>query len=104
MNSIPDTADKRIMEKLSQVIDPELGVNIVDLGLVYLVSYDGEIAKVEMTLTTPGCPMHDMMVGGVERALKDLPEVKGTDVKVVWNPPWSPQKMSDKAKASLGYI
>lgn len=104
MANIPETLEARIMEQLLNVYDPELGVNIVDLGLVYHVAYEEGIAKVEMTLTTPGCPMHDMMVGGVERALKDIPDIQGTDVKVVWSPPWSPKQMSDKAKESLGYI
>lgn len=89
---------------LKQVYDPELGVNIMDLGLVYdLRSKEGEV-YVRMTLTTPGCPMHDTIIGGVERALRELPEVRSVKVDLVWNPPWSPEMMSDEAKEHLGYF
>ena len=93
----------RMMERLGEVYDPELGINIVDLGLVFDVRYNEGGAHVVMTLTTPGCPMHDMMVGGVERALKELPEVRSVQVEVVWEPRWTPHMMSDKAKDELGF-
>ncbi|AOZ91510.1 metal-sulfur cluster assembly factor [Paenibacillus crassostreae] len=93
-----------ITECLKEVYDPELGVNIVDLGLVYDIQFvDGNVTIV-MTLTTPGCPMHDTIVGGVRRALDTLPEVLSVDVKVVWEPAWSPHLMSDEAKEDLGYM
>ncbi|PZD95743.1 hypothetical protein DNH61_13780 [Paenibacillus sambharensis] len=91
------------MSCLEHVYDPELGVNIVDLGLVYGVQVQDEgRVKVQMTLTTPGCPMHDMMTRSVERAAEELPGVSSVMVEVVWEPAWSPQMMSDKAKAQLG--
>lgn len=92
-----------MMEQLKLVYDPELGVNVVDLGLIYdLEETDGDIA-IRMTLTTPGCPMHDTIAGGVERALRHMEGVKSVNVEVVWNPPWSPERMSDAAKQQLGF-
>ncbi|MEX2416114.1 MAG: metal-sulfur cluster assembly factor [Paenibacillaceae bacterium] len=93
-----------LKECLRQVYDPELGINIVDLGLVYeIIEQDGHV-QVRMTLTTPGCPMHDTIADGVERALMELPEVQSVKVDIVWQPAWSPAHMSDKAKQQLGYI
>ncbi|MNP08393.1 hypothetical protein D3C76_1004600 [compost metagenome] len=93
-----------IMECLKEVYDPELGVNIVDLGLIYDLQFVEGKVTIVMTLTTPGCPMHDMIVGGVERALETLPEVLSVAVEVVWEPAWSPALMSDEAKQDLGYM
>src|SRR5690606_23288649 len=94
-----------ILEQLKLVYDPELGVNVVDLGLIYDIDMKQEgLIHIRMTLTTPGCPMHDTIAGGVERALKGLPGVQSVQVEVVWSPPWSPEKMSDEAKEQLGYF
>ncbi len=93
-----------LRECLRQVYDPELGVNIVDLGLVYEVEEQDGHVQVRMTLTTPGCPMHDMITSGVERALIELPEVQSVKVDIVWQPAWSPAQMSDAAKQQLGYL
>ncbi len=94
-----------IMEQLKLVYDPELGVNVVDLGLIYGVDQDHDgIVTVTMTLTTPGCPMHDTIAGGVERALTGLPGVTAVNANVVWSPPWTPDKMSDEAKEQLSYF
>lgn len=95
---------EEVLVILSSVIDPELGVNIVDLGLVYDVQFENGRVYVQMTLTTPGCPLHETMVGGVKSALRAVPEVKDIEVDVVWSPPWTPVKMSDKAKHILGYV
>ncbi|OGX61526.1 MAG: FeS assembly SUF system protein, partial [Paenibacillus sp. RIFOXYA1_FULL_44_5] len=92
-----------LLEYLKDVYDPELGVNIIDLGLVYeLTEQEGNV-YVQMTLTTPGCPMHDTMIDGVKRRLQQLPDIHSVQVDLVWNPPWSPERMSDEAKAQLGY-
>jgi metal-sulfur cluster biosynthetic enzyme len=96
--------DTAIRERLTEVYDPELGVNIIDLGLVYDVEFQEGNVLIRMTLTTPGCPMHDTLVGGVERALKTLPSVQSVKVDVVWEPAWSPERMSADAKEHLGYI
>lgn len=93
-----------IREKLKEVYDPELGINIVDLGLIYDIRVDDGVVQIVMTLTTPGCPMHTAIVNGVKRALEPMPEVKSVDVDVVWDPPWTPAHMSKEAKEFLGYF
>ncbi len=88
---------------LENVIDPELGIDIVNLGLVYDVELDDEgLATVTMTLTSMGCPLGPVIVDQVKTALSELPEVKSTNVNIVWNPPWSKDKMSRYAKLALG--
>jgi metal-sulfur cluster biosynthetic enzyme len=92
-----------VREGLKHVYDPEIGINIVDLGLVY----DAEIAEsgdvlVIMTLTSMGCPLGPVIVQEVQNALKDFEGVGEIDVKIVWSPPWSPALMSDDAKDELG--
>ena len=92
------TADT-VRAALYDVIDPELGFNIVDLGLVYDIGIDGGIVDIRMTMTTPGCPAQDYIVGGVERRLAEVEGVTGVFVSVVWSPAWSPRRMSLAAKA-----
>jgi len=88
---------------LENVIDPELGIDIVNLGLVYDVELDDEgVATVTMTLTSMGCPLGPVIVDQVNTALNELPEVKSTNVNIVWNPHWSKDKMSRYAKMALG--
>ncbi len=90
--------------QLESVFDPELGVNLVDLGLVYgLDVKDGEV-HVEMTLTTPGCPMSDSMPDAVERALLLIPGVSRVSVDLVWEPPWEPEMMAERARRELGWM
>lgn len=92
-----------MMAALENVIDPELGVDIVNLGLVYDVALTDEgVAFVTMTLTSIGCPMGPMIVDQVRTALGELPEVKEIEVNVVFNPPWSRDNMSRYAKIALG--
>lgn len=92
-----------IMNALEQVIDPELGIDIVNLGLVYGVDLD-ENGKctVTMTLTTIGCPLGGIISDQIKAALADIPEVKETEVNIVWNPPWTKDRMSRYAKIALG--
>ena len=88
---------------LENVIDPELGIDIVNLGLVYNAELlDEGVAKVTMTLTSMGCPMGPQIVANIEQELKELPEVKDTVVDIIWNPPWSRDNMSRYAKIALG--
>lgn len=95
--------EESMMGALENVIDPELGIDIVNLGLVYGVHLDEDgNAGVEMTLTSMGCPMGPQIVEQVETALGELPEVKETEVNIVWNPPWGKDKMSRYAKIALG--
>ncbi|MGH7100898.1 MAG: metal-sulfur cluster assembly factor [Acetobacteraceae bacterium] len=88
-----------VREALHDVIDPELGFNIVDLGLIYEIGIEGGIVDVAMTMTTPGCPAEGYIVSAVEQRSADIPGVSGIFVNVVWTPPWSPKRMSPLAKA-----
>ena len=85
--------EAEVLEMLRQVIDPELGQNIVDLGLIYSVAIAGPKVSVTMTLTTPGCPMHESICAGVHNALLCLPGVDDAEVELVWDPPWHPSMM-----------
>lgn len=91
-----------IRQLLREVYDPELGVNIVDLGLVYEIRNDDGDVYVRMTLTTPGCPLHDTIVSAAEQLLEGQPGVRSVKVDIVWDPPWSPDMMSEEAKRQLG--
>ncbi len=94
---------ENIMGALELVIDPELGIDIVNLGLVYDLDLDEEgNLTVTMTLTAMGCPLAGTIVEQVKRSVEDLPEVKSTEVNIVWNPPWNKDMMSRYAKIALG--
>lgn len=89
---------------LKEVYDPELGVNIVDLGLVYELREEPDLIYVKMTLTTPGCPLHDTIVGAVKWMLQERTGKPRVDVDMVWEPRWTPGRMSEEAKDMLGYF
>lgn len=95
---------KSIMEKLKNVPDPELGISIVDLGLVYDVKIDKGNVRVIMTLTTMGCPLFDLIERPIKEELKKIKEVKNIDVELTFEPPWSPEKMSKQARINLGFF
>ena len=103
----PEEVEKiktRILESLEQVIDPELGSDIVNLGLIYEIRFDetnGE-TEIDMTLTTMGCPLADLLTDQIYDAMSDVPEVTKTDVKLVWYPAWTVEKMSRYARIALG--
>jgi len=101
MNATP-LNDELVLETLRQVIDPELAVNIVDLGLVYSIHFTAGKLTVTMTLTTPGCPMHDSIADGVRNILLTLDGVTEVEVEVVWDPPWHPSMMTDVGRAMTG--
>ena len=86
---------------LAGVVDPELGIDIVELGLVYRVEADDRVVSVLMTLTTPGCPLHDVLVEGVERALT-RPGGPRVDVEVTFDPPWDPDRIGQAGLRELG--
>lgn len=92
-----------VTELLHEVIDPELGINIVDLGLVYGVQVEDETAHITMTLTTPGCPLSAYLQDAIEDCLWGAPGVEQVAVRIVWDPPWAPEKMSAAAKHALGW-
>lgn len=101
MNAIAPN-ETTLLDALRQVIDPEIGCNLVDLGLIYDVSITGTKAKVTMTLTTPGCPMHESLCAGVQAALLGLDGVEDAEVELVWNPPWHPAMMTELGRAQAG--
>jgi len=93
-----------IIAALQGVNDPEVGVNIVDLGLVYSTEIDGDKVRIVMTMTTPACPMHSYLTQEVRAAIMDRFEgISGVNVDLVWDPPWSPRMISAKGKRQLGW-
>jgi len=94
-----------IVDALKEIYDPEIPVNIYDLGLIYdvAVSPDAD-AVVTMTLTTPHCPVAESMPGEVELRVLSVPGVRDAEVKLVWDPPWDPSKMTDEARLELGML
>ena len=94
-----------VIAALKEIYDPEIPVNIYDLGLIYGVDIDADNhALVTMTLTTPHCPVAESMPGEVELRVGAVPGVGSAEVNLVWDPPWDPQKMSDEAKLELGML
>jgi FeS assembly SUF system protein len=95
----------RIVEALRQIFDPEIPVNIYDLGLVYRLEVDEDgHAHIEMTLTAPGCPVAQSFPGSVESAVRTVPGVSDATVELVWDPPWTPDRMTEAAKLQLGML
>ena len=91
-----------IREAMKQVDDPELGINVVDLGLLYGVSMDeGGAVTLEMTLTSMGCPLTDQIIADVRKYVEPLDGVTSVDVNWVWDPPWGPDKMTDDGKLMM---
>jgi len=100
--SADDLTTDRVLDELKNVYDPELGINIVDLGLVYDVAItDGDV-HIEYALTTMGCPIGPLIEEQMNAILTQLPGVRAVDAEMVLRPPWSPEMMSDEAKAALG--
>lgn len=91
-----------MLDALKQVIDPELFVNIVDLGLVYSIQLEADKVQVEMTLTSPACPAGPQLVQQAKMAIEKLDGVKEATIKLVLSPPWSPDRMTDEARDQLG--
>ncbi len=93
-----------VIDALYNVIDPELNMNIVDLGLVYRAEVtEGNIAEVDFTLTYPGCPLLDVIASDIESNVRSRTDVADVRVQVVWNPPWDQNRMSENARLMLGY-
>jgi metal-sulfur cluster biosynthetic enzyme len=98
------STEEMVTEALREnVIDPEIGINVVDLGLVYGIDIQNGVAEVTMTLTTPACPLGPIIESEVHDALRDVPGVSEAKVNLVWVPPWGPDKMSEDAKLELGF-
>ncbi|MBP1656808.1 MAG: hypothetical protein H6Q31_1409 [Bacteroidetes bacterium] len=95
--------EAQVYEALKQCYDPEIPVNVVDLGLIYDVKIIDAWVGVKMTLTTPGCGMSGMIAQDVKNRVMRLPGVKEADVRIVWEPAWTPERMSPEAKKRLGF-
>lgn len=101
---VPIPSDDAVREALRQVDDPEAGMNIVDLGLIYSVEVGAASVNVEMTMTTAACPMADMIIEQVRSAIAAIvPDGTAVDVRLVWDPPWTPDKMTGIAKEHFGW-
>lgn len=101
--SDPQTAE-RALDALRAVVDPEMGMDVVELGLVYCVSASDQSLRVEMTMTSATCPMADAIVRDAQAVLgQSMPQLREIDVELVWDPPWTPAMMSDEARAFFGW-
>ena len=99
-----DITQEQVMEVLKTVVDPEVGLNLVDLGLIYGVDItEDEIITITMTLTTKGCPMHEMMLSSAKRTLQNQLPAKEVNINLVWEPAWTPERLSPEAKKKLGH-
>jgi len=103
--SLPITVtEDAVRAALRQVDDPEVGMNVVDLGLVYRIAVTSERIDVDMTMTTPACPMGDMILDAAHEAIRDVaPDDAQIEVHLVWDPPWDPSKMSEQAREHFGW-
>lgn len=101
----PEQLQEQILEALRNIYDPEIPVNIYDLGLIYALDVNPEgSVKLQMTLTAPGCPVAQTFPATVESAVRAVPGVKDAEVELVWEPPWSSERMSDAARLQLGML
>jgi len=104
-DSTPKSLEDRVVDKIRLVYDPEIPVNVYELGLIYTVRADetSKKAHVEMTLTSPQCPAAEQIPVDVKLRVEELDEVEEAQVDIVWDPPWGPEKMSEYAKLELGF-
>jgi len=96
--------ERLITENLKQIYDPEIPMNIVDLGLIYGFEWQGDDVTLKMTLTAPGCPVAGILAEEVKNAIEKVPEIHGAKVDLIWDPPWTPERMSEFAKRQFGYM
>lgn len=98
-----EPCDPELLAALQRVVDPEIGLDVVALGLVYRAERVGNQARVTMTMTSPACPLHEAIVEDARAALAAVPGIEGVDVDLVFDPPWGPDRMSTEAKHRLGW-
>ncbi|HEX6313852.1 MAG TPA: metal-sulfur cluster assembly factor [Gemmatimonadaceae bacterium] len=98
-----ELTEDQVRLALRKVKDPEIGLNIVDLGLIYTVAVDGADVNVDMSLTSPGCPAGPQILHDVEEQLRALPGVGGVNVNLIWSPPWTPERIEPRVRAYLGF-
>jgi len=98
--------DERIIHALKEVYDPEIPVNIYEMGLIYRIDREAttNYVNIDMTLTTPNCPAAQELPAMVQSTVEQVPDVTGVKVEIVWDPPWGPEQMSEEAKMELGFI
>ena len=95
------STESRVWEALGRVIDPEYPLSIVDMGMVYAVRVANAVATVTMTFTSIGCPAIEMILGDVDRELREVPGVSNVELEVVWSPPWTKDRISDRGRKVL---
>ena len=100
----PEITENRILEVLSNVYDPEIPIDIVNLGLIYGIDIDGGNVRISMTMTAPGCPASAQIAGESKILVGEIPGVESVEIDLVWDPPWDPSKMSEEAQQSMGMI
>ena len=93
-----------ILQQLKKIYDPEIPMNIVDLGLVYGFDWKGDELTLKMTLTSPGCPVAGILAEEIKAAVEKVPQVAKATVDMIWEPPWTPERMSEFAKRQFGYL
>ena len=96
-------SEDQVKLALRRVKDPELNLNIVDLGLIYGIRVDGNVVNIDMTLTSPGCPSGPEIMGEAEKEVRALPDVGDVKVNLIWSPFWSPEKIEPRVRAYLGF-
>ena len=94
--------EESVYEAIKEIIDPEIGINIVDMGLIYEVDINDTTVDISMTLTSPGCPAGGQIVNGTQHVTQQLEGVEEVNVQVVWTPRWTPELMSEEARDELG--
>jgi len=95
-------SEETVLETIKQIIDPEIGINIVDMGLIYGVDINNTNVDITMTLTSPGCPAGGQIINGTQHVTQQMEGVDEVNINVVWTPRWSPEMMSEDAKDELG--
>ncbi len=95
--------EAKLLAELKKIYDPEIPMNIVDLGLIYGFDWTGDDVVLRMTLTAPGCPVAGILADEIKAALEKVPDVHSAKVDMIWDPPWTPDRMSDFAKRQFGY-
>ncbi len=101
---MPNVTENQVLDSLRQCMDPEVPINVVDMGLIYKVNIkEDDKVDIKMTMTTRGCPLHDTLVNDVKKYVTKVPGVTGVNIEIVWEPAWSPERMSDEGKKLINY-
>ncbi len=103
-DSNESVTEQKVLEVLSEVYDPEIPIDIVNLGLIYGIDINGRNVLITMTMTAPGCPASTQIAGESKLMVEELAGVDSVDIEIVWDPPWDPSKMSEEAQQSMGMI